>query len=402
MTVFKPPDQVSWRYDFWWRGTRHTGSTGLLTKAEAQEYELELRKRLRRRAAGLESAGPEDTPRFTVWAAVTLRYAKTRKHLKRPEQFAINLRMVLGFWGARPKDPIDPPAPYRDLRLGDPIADPDLLEQFELWMASRGLSGARKNHYRSACSVMFKVALLPQFRKQTQITLNPFEHMPRDRVRKRVTTFESPEQLRAVIAAAPWHTRIALAIGALAPKLRLNNVLALRWDAHVAADRLTITDPSHKTDWQTGLPLVTHVSAELKKVLDQAYLGRHGAYVVHYHGRRVHDIKTGLKAAVTTAGLTWGRAHGVTYHTLRHTMATELVRMRVSGPTIDRAMGWSDPQTHRTYTHLVPSDEILPLEALGQRFPVADLLTPAVGRTVGLRKPRSKKPEKKRKKTHAA
>src|SRR5205823_1373292 len=75
-------------------------------------------------------------------------------------------------------------------------------------------------------------------------------------------------------------------------------------------------------------------------------------------------------------------ASGVTYHTLRHTMATELVRMGVSPETRDRAMGWRDPQTSRTYTHLVPVDEIAPLEQLGARWAVSDLLAPPVGRSV--------------------
>jgi site-specific recombinase XerC len=385
VTVYLPPDCVSFRYDFWWRGDRYTGCTDVTSHAEAAQFEAELRRKLRRRRAGLEPAGPEDTPTFTEWAPLALAYAKKRKHLKRPEQLQTNLRMILGFWGAKPTKhpPIDGTAPYHNLRLGDPIENPALLEAFEQWMDARGISGARKNHYRSACSSLYKLALLPAYRKRSQISSNPFEHIPRDKVRKRITTFDSPVALRLVIAGAPWHTRIALAIGGLAPKLRLKNVLALRWDTHVARDRSTLTDPDHKTDQETGLPLVTHVSAELRRVLEQAWKGRKGAFVVHYHGRRVRDIKTGLKRAVQNAGLTWGRASGVTYHTLRHTMATELVRLHVAPQTRDRVMGWLDPQTSQTYTHLVPDDEIAPLEQLGVRFPVADLVeAPTVGRSV--------------------
>lgn len=76
------------------------------------------------------------------------------------------------------------------------------------------------------------------------------------------------------------------------------------------------------------------------------------------------------------AGFTWGRAHGVTYHTLRHTMATELVRLGVTGATLDRSMDWSDPQTSRVYTHLVPSDEIARLDGLGRKWLLSDLLAP--------------------------
>ena len=409
MTVFLPRDCVSWRYDFWWKNQRYSGSTDLTTRAEAEAFEDELRKKLRRRAAGLEASGPEDTPRFTEWAKVTLDYGTKRKKLKRPEQFAINLRMILGFWGARPtKTPAVENAPYLDLRLGDPIADPELLEKFEEWMDARGISGSRKNHYRSACSSMYQVALLPQYRKRSQVRENPFQHTLRDRVPKRIRTYTA-QQLRGVIIEAAWHIRVALAIGALAPKLRLRNVLDLQWDQHVAADLSQIVDPDHKTDRETGLPLVVQVSSELRKVLEIARAHRRGKYVVHYRGKHVQDIKTGLKRAVGAAAerlkdpkLVWGRAEGVTYHSLRHTMATELARMGVSEVLRTRVMGWSDPATARIYTHMLPSDESAPLEQLGARNPLADVIgappkrKAAVGKTVGLAKKTARNAQKKR------
>ena len=175
MTVYLPKDCVSYRYNFTWRGQRYTGSTDCTTFADAEQFEAEYRRKLRRRRAGLEPAGAEDTPRFSDWAKVTLEHAKKRKKLKRPEQFATNLHMVLGFWGARPtkREPVEQGV-YKDLRLGDPIENPELLEEFERWMDQRRISGARKNHYRSACSMMYRVALLPQHRKRSQVASNPF------------------------------------------------------------------------------------------------------------------------------------------------------------------------------------------------------------------------------------
>lgn len=376
MTVYLPKRCRTWYYDFWFQGTRYRDSTGQITREDAEDVELQKKRALRREQAGLPILSEQlqsETPRFSVWAGVTLAYAKRRKKLKRPEQFAINLRMVLGFWGGRPaKNPIDDPAPYHDLRLIDPIRDPELIEKFEQWMDARDLSGPRKNHYRSAMSQMYRVALEPGYRKRSGVRENPFAHIRRDRVPKRLTTF-TREQIRAVIEAAPWHTRIALAIGALAPKLRLINVLSLRWDQHVTKTLTAITAPDHKTDRETGLPLVVPVSAELKAVLETARAHRKGPFVVHYHGRRVGDIKTGLKHAVEAAGLTFGR-RGVTYHSLRHTMATELARMGLTEALRARLMGHSDLKTTQIYTHLVAADEMVPLEQLGVRMPMADLI----------------------------
>jgi integrase len=377
VSVYLPKRCRTWYYDFWYKGRRYLKTTGQITREDAEDAERQVMRALRRTAAGLPALDTiplPDTPRFSDWAAITLTYAKTRKKLKRPEQFAINLRMVLGFWGARPTktDPIDEPAPYRDLRLIDPIRDPELLEAFEQWMDQRGISGPRKNHYRSACSQMYRVALLPANRKRSGVTSNPFAGVLRDRVPKRIRTF-SHDQLRTVIDAAPWHVRVALAIGALAPKLRLINVLSLRWGDHVSADRRAITMPDHKTDRETGLPLVVPVSPELQLVLDVAWAHRRGASVVHYHGQRVRDIKTALKSAVEAAGLTFGRA-GLTYHSLRHTMGTEFARMQLPEALRARLMGHSDLTTTQIYTHLVAADEVAPLAQLGTRMPIADLI----------------------------
>lgn len=409
MTVFLPRDCVSWRYDFWWKGERHAGSTDCLTKSDAAAFEDELRKKLRRRAAGLEPAGAADTPRFTEWAKVTLDYATKRKKLKRPEQLAINLRMMLGFFGRTPtKTTPIPGAPYHDLRLGDVIADPEWLEKFEVWMDERGISGPRKNHYRSAVSSLYRVALLPTHRKRAQVKENPMEGVLRDRVPKRIRTYTST-QLRAIVVEAAWHIRIALAIGALAPKLRLRNVLDLQWSEHLTADMAQIIDPDHKTDRETGFPLVVQVSSELRKVLDIAKTHRRGRYVVHYRGKHVDDIKTGLKRAVGAAAITladpslvWGRAKGVTYHSLRHTMATELARMGVHPLLQQKVMGWADASTARIYTHMLPTDESAPLEALGIRMPMADVIGApprkkrAVGKTVGLTQKAAQKTQQKR------
>jgi integrase len=392
---------VTYRYDFWLFGQRHTGSTFVTTEADADAFEAALRAKLRRRKAGLDPAGPEDTPTFTEWAGATYTHAVKRKKLKRPEQFKINLKMILAFWGRRPtkEEPVDEPAPYHNLRLGDPIADPEWLEKFELWMDARKLSGSRRNAYRSACSALYRVGLMPTHRKRSQVRENPFERGIRDRVPKRIRTF-TLEQLREIITQAPAHVGIALGIGALAPKLRLRNILDLKWGEHVDESLTQIVDPDHKTDRQTGLPLVVNVSKELRAVLETAQAHRRGRYVVHYRGKHVDDIKTALKHAVQAAAgaiakrqseatgkpvapaLLWGRAKGVTFHSLRHTMATELARMGLPEALRARLMGHADLTTTQIYTHLVAADETAPLEALGARMPVADVIKRPVGKSV--------------------
>ena len=107
-----------------------------------------------------------------------------------------------------------------------PIRDGAWLLKFEEWMTARGLAGATKNHYRSACSRLYAVAMLPEYRQQTGIHMNPFRGIPRDRTRRREDVF-SRAQLRAVFAHATPALQLAMRLALFAPELRIGNIAAL-------------------------------------------------------------------------------------------------------------------------------------------------------------------------------
>jgi integrase len=148
--------------------------------------------------------------------------------MARPECLEHNLRTILRFWGARPKGDTHVTDPFHDLRLHHPIRDPIWIERFEAWMRGRGSSPQTRNHYRSVPRGMYETALLPAYRTASGISLNPFRDLPRETVVERTVTI-SIEDLRSWLKNASYHVRLAVAIAALAPKLRLANVLALTW-----------------------------------------------------------------------------------------------------------------------------------------------------------------------------
>ena len=113
-------------------------------------------------------------------------------------------------------------------------------------MRGRGSSPQTRNHYRSVLRGMYKTALLPAYRTVSGVTLNPFRDVPRETVVERTVTI-SLEDLRSWLKNASYHVRLAVAIAALAPKLRLANVLALTWQEHIDPDLRYITVHRHKT-----------------------------------------------------------------------------------------------------------------------------------------------------------
>lgn len=384
MTVYKQPRGKTYRYDFHYDNQRYTGNTKQVTEADAQLVEREVQLRLRREGSGIAQFFPEQTPRFQEWAGVFLVYKRAR--LKRPDHVEHVVRVLLRFWGAKPSDPRKVVAgePYHNLRLGDPIVRPELLLAFETWMTRRGIGAQSRNHYRGMMRRMYTLALRPEYRKMVGLTLNPFVGVENDPTSPRTVTL-SPDDVRLWLSAASYHVRLAIAIAALAPKLRLANILALEWAVHFAPDpRLTkfnpriahyITVTDHKTAHKTKRPLVTPVNQQLLRILRDAWTrNAAGAAVVTYRGVPVKSIRGGVKAAADEIGLPYGRdtTDGATFHTLRHTATTLLSDVEPDPLKLRDAIGHSDLATTLSYRHMTPKQERPSLERLSRTLKIAD------------------------------
>lgn len=373
MTVWKPKDCRTWRYSFYFRKQRHTGSTGFSTKRQAERFEQKTRARLELEASGMATPGPESTPRFGAWAGVY--YEHAARQVTRPERIDDLLRVLLRFFGPRPAKGARDGEPYHDLRLGDAIAAPRWIADFEDWMDAKCWSGQTKNQYRSTLRQMYRLALQPRWRTKTGIQTNPMEGIYRDRPGERDVTI-TPTQLRAILSHASYHVRLAVAIGALAPKLRLANILGLQWGVNLDRDLRFITVRQHKTAATIRRPLVIPVSAQLRTILEDAKRRTRGPHVVSYRGRPVASIRGGVAAAVKAAGLPYGRAldEGVTFHTLRHSAATLLAELDVSEAKRKSVMGHEHIATTQKYTHLRPVHEVPIVEQLSTALPIDDLV----------------------------
>jgi integrase len=368
--------------DFWYRGVRYQRTTGQELKEDAEQVERDLKRQLRREAHGIATIDRTQTPSFTAWAERFL--VEKRKKLTRPDVLERTVRMVLAFWGAKPSVPVAGGV-YKDLRLADPILAPELIDDFDDWMAVRGLSGSARNSYRSALSGMYKLALRPRWRRRTRIDSNPFEHIDRDTPRKRRVTATVEDMLRWIRAAAP-HARLALTIGALAPKLRLAQVLSLRFDEHMDRDLTTFTFERHKTRRHTGSDQVTAIPVDLRAVL-LAVRQAHPAstHVITYRGEPIQSIRKAAKTAATKAGLVYGLS-GVTFHALRHVMGAECARLGINEVLAAATLGHKDPRTTRQhYQHILPADQRAVAEQLAQHLGLGAELAASVETAAGTR-----------------
>jgi hypothetical protein len=296
-----------WYYDFWFKGRRYSASTHQMVRSDAAACEQDTKRHVRRQAAGLEPpACVVEAPRFQDWAEIHFR--ERQPQMARPEFLEHNLRTILRFWGARPKGDPSSREPYHDLRLHDPIRNAVWIERFEAWMRSRGSSPQTRNHYRSVLRGLYKTALLPAYRAASGVTVNPFRDIPRETVVERTVTI-SLADLRGWLTHASYHVRLAVAIAALAPKLRLATVLALTWQEHLDPELRFITVRQHKTSKTLRRPQVVPISEQLRVILRDARQRTH-THVIEYRQRPVKSIRDGLQLAVERAGLPFGRAAG--------------------------------------------------------------------------------------------
>lgn len=134
----------------------------------------------------------------------------------------------------------------------------------------------------------------------------------------------------------------------------------------------------HKTSNRTGKPLVVPIVEQLRAILEDARRRTPGSRVVAYRGRPLKSIRGGLALAAERAGLVYGRdaVDGVTFHTIRHTMATLLAEQTEIGESMRRElMGHESIATTQLYTHIRPLPQRAPLEQLSAGVPIQDLVT---------------------------
>lgn len=384
MTVYYDKNRKGYRYDFVRFGVRHIYPRTFTTKAKARKAENVLRVQLDDEAAGISPRVRPLSPRFSEIAGEYYSFLVDRNRIDDVETVDRMHRVILRFFGAKPADPAKakPGSPYLDLRLQDVIDDPSLILRFESWMANKrigkkkGIAGSTKNRYRSAVSRLYWFAMLPENRARTGITSNPFRGILRDDEFGRDVTVDSA-QIRRILLHAPIYLRIAVTIAALAPKLRMGNIFALRWDKNFDAALTQIRVRNHKTRRKTKRMLVSPISTELRLIL-RAHKDQQPAkikYVVSYRGKPIGNVIAALRTACEKADVVYGRAaDGMTFHTIRHSAATMLTEMGVPDGLLKDVLGHLAIETTQGYKHRNPLHERAPLEDLAKQMPLHDVV----------------------------
>ena len=212
--------------------------------------------------------------------------------------------------------------------------------------------------------------------KLDKITANPLAGFPRlpttALAEPRILT---PAESDAVIAACGPVERVAI-ITALETGIRLGDLMQLE-RGHVTTDSggsLWIEIPNPKTRTPYRVPVSPRLRDALASLPARIYPAASGPCVpcrtsgaagrcphvfaelrtrTHVDGfkDRIRDI---FRRACQRAGVPYGRANGVTFHSLRHTAATRMLMAGIDDRTVAEIGGWSSTRMLERYAH--PTD----------------------------------------------
>mgnify|MGYP003644771055 CR=1 FL=1 len=110
---------------------------------------------------------------------------------------------------------------------------------------------------------------------------------------------------------------------------------------------IDFNEPGPLSERKKGRAVVP-ISNDMKLFLEE--IEDDSIFVVNNNGRRIRDMRTAWKKVLEDAGL-----EGVTPHTLRHSVATQLVRDRVPMIEVSKLLGHRDSRTtEKVYTKFDP------------------------------------------------
>lgn len=320
MSLYKPRGTTRYWCRFRLRGREVRQSTGTLVKADAEEYEDRLRRRIWREIElGQRS--------HTFDEAVAL-YKAERSHLAKSTRYRND--WILG-WFADPKRD----GPLHRLPLL--AITPEVIQAARAALI-KGFAPATVNRYLCVLSAVLNLAVSRGMLKHApKVPLYP--------LRARDPVFITREQFALLLAELPAHLRAPVTFSVLTG-LRMANVRDLvhgRIDLERA--HAWIPRESAKGRRPISVPLPPEAVELLRAVPRVEGVDR----VFTYREKPISGTfnTKAYRAALKRAGLV-----GITWHTLRHTWASWMAQEGASTLVLMELGGWQSLRMASRYAHL--------------------------------------------------
>lgn len=201
-------------------------------------------------------------------------------------------------------------------------------------------------------------AMLRKAQKEGWLLRSPFEEhdslirMSDERRRERTLSYAEETRLLAACSDRTRQHLRPILVCALATAMRLGEILKLSWpDVDFASHEIRVISTNTKTLSERRVPITDPLMAELERL---RALARPDADLVF--GTK-SNVKRSFKTACEMAEIPHGGIHGLTFHCLRHTAGTRMVKQGMELAEIARILGHSDIKT--TYRYISADSDVM-------------------------------------------
>lgn len=319
MSLYKPRGTTRYWCRFRLRGREIRQSTGTGLKADAEEYEDRLRRRIWREV--------ELGQRSHAFDEAVALYRAERTHLAASTTYRNN--WILDWFTKPPDGPLH--------RLPLLAITPEVIQAARASLC-KSFAPATVNRYLSVLSAVLNLAA-------SRGMLRYVPKVPLFPLRERDPVFITREQFAALLKELPEHQRGPVTFSVLTG-LRMANVRDLVW-GRVDLERAHAWIPrgSAKGRRPISVPLAPEAVELLKAIPRIEGIDR----VFTYRDKPISGTfnTKAYRAALKRSGLT-----GTTWHTLRHTWASWMAQEGASALVLKELGGWQSVRMAERYSHL--------------------------------------------------
>jgi integrase len=315
----------SWYYDFWYRGRRHVGCLGPVSRPIAKTQYARIRLDV---AEGREVATRQAIELFREFSEEFLKHYQATRRPNSYRTCTSHVKIFNRYFGGKR---------LTDLTVQD-------IQAFQTDQVSQGKAPASINRYVGILSQMFALAI--QWR---QMNYNPVEAVASVRVRNTRTRFLSDEEEDILLKACGPAIK-PVVITALHTGLRRTELATLTWRDVDLQRRIVQVRPEYsKSGMGREVPMDRTVYALLSE-LKSTTARRNDPVFKNRFGVAFKRLSMLFSFVVKRTEL-----QDLRFHDLRHTFASRLVMRGADLRTVQELMGHQDIRMTQRYAHLSAS-----------------------------------------------
>jgi integrase len=315
----------SWYYDFWYRGKRHAGCLGPVSKPIAKAQYARIRVDV---AEGKDPPVRQPAGIFQEFAVEFLKHYRATRRPSSTLSCVSHVRIFSRYFGGK--------------RLTD-ITVQD-VQTFQADQVRQGKAPASVNRYVGILSQLFALAI-----QWNQLSHNPVEAVVPLKVRNARTRFLSDEE-EDILLKACGETIKPVVITAIHTGLRRTKLATLTWkDVNLQRRVVRVRPEPAKSGVGREVPMDRTVYALLSELKPTHTKGTDPVFKSKL-GLAFRKLSVLFGYVIKRTELT-----DLRFHDLRHTFASRLVMRGADLRTVQELMGHQDIRMTQRYAHLSAS-----------------------------------------------